>query len=114
MSLISIYIGGVLSLLLALFHTQYYKKFDWKVEYEKISPLNQKIFYTIHLALLLLFFLFGCISIIYAKELSQSNGLAFGINLLYSIFWLWRSFWQIIYFKRKKGKKMKEKMKLLS
>ena len=47
-SLISIYIGGILTLFMAMFHIRFYKSFNWKEEYEKISPVNRKIFYTIH------------------------------------------------------------------
>lgn len=104
--LVSIYFGGVLTLLIAIFHTQFYKMFNWKNDFEKITIINARIIYTIHLALLLLFFMIAAISIIYAKELSQSVGLAFGFNLLYSIFWMWRLIWQFVYFKREKGQKI--------
>ena len=109
MSLICIYIGGIMSLLGAIFHTQFYKQLGWEEEFQKVSPLNQRVFYTINVALYLLFFLFGSISIIYAEELSQCNGLAFGLVLLYSLFWLWRLVWQFTYFQsyfRKIGEKI--------
>ena len=48
----------------------------------------------------------AAISIIYAKELSQSAGLALGFNLIYSIFWMWRLIWQFVYFKREQGQKI--------
>ena len=105
-ALVSIYFGGVLTLLIAIFHTRFYKMFNWKNDFEKITIINARIIYTIHLALLLLFFMIAAISIIYAKELSQSVGLAFGFNLLYSIFWMWRLIWQFVYFKREKGQKI--------
>jgi len=100
-SLTSIYFGGVLTLLMAIFHTRFYKLFKWKAEYRNITDLNKKVFYTIHLALLLLFFAIGILSLIYAHELSRCIGISFGINLLISIFWLWRTIWQIVYFKGK-------------
>ena len=103
--LVSIYIGGALTLLLAIFHTRFYRMFNWKIDFEKITIINTRIIYTVHLALLLLFFMIGIISIVYAKELSQSIGLAFGFNSLFSIFWLWRFIWQFAYFKRGKGQK---------
>lgn len=106
MPLVSIYIGGALTLLLAVFHTRFYKMFNWNTDFEKISILNARIIYTVHLALLLLFFMIGIISIIHAKELSQSIGLAFGLNLLFSLFWLWRFIWQFVYFKREKKQKI--------
>ena len=104
-SKISIIIGGILSLFMALFHTQFYKLFNWKKEFEKISAINQKIFYTIHLALLLLFLVFSFISFAYTTELSQCKGLACGITFGYSLFWLWRTIWQMIYFRPPKNQK---------
>ena len=87
-------------------HTRFYKMFNWKTDFEKLSVANSRIFYTIHIALLLLFFIIGIISIIYAKELSNSTGLAAGLNCLLSIFWLWRFIWQFAYFKRREGQKL--------
>ncbi|MCK4662216.1 MAG: hypothetical protein KAT68_05085 [Bacteroidales bacterium] len=100
-SLISIYAGGILTLLMAIFHTRFYKLFKWKAEYSHVTEINKKIFYTIHLALLLVFFIFGFLSLIYAQELSKSTGISFGINLMISIFWFWRTIWQLLYFKGK-------------
>ena len=104
-SLISIYIGGSFSLLMAVFHTQFFKMFKWKIDYKKVSETNKKIFYTIHIALFLFFFGFSYISFVYTFELSNSIGIAFGINFIYSLFWLWRTIWQIIYFKPDKNSK---------
>jgi hypothetical protein len=104
--LISIYIGGVLSLLMAFFHTRFYKMFNWKTDFENLSLPNSRILYTIHIALLLIFVVIGVISIIYANELSQSAGLSVGLNCLLSIFWLWRFIWQLVYFKVEKGQKL--------
>ncbi|OGJ87976.1 MAG: hypothetical protein A2268_08590 [Candidatus Raymondbacteria bacterium RifOxyA12_full_50_37] len=104
--LTSIYIGGMLTLLMALFHTRFYTMFDWKTEFEKMTIKNVRIMFTVHRALLLLFFVIGAITILYAKELSQSAGLAFGMNSLLSAFWLWRFIWQCTYFKRNEGQKL--------
>jgi hypothetical protein len=95
---ISILIGGVLTLLLFLFHISFYKLFRWDQEFTKISVVNKKIIYTINLAITLLFLLFGVISLVYVKELARCEGLAFGICLAYALFWLWRLIWQITYF----------------
>lgn len=98
-SLVSIYAGGVLTLLMAVFHLRFPKIFKWGKDYGRITDLNKRIFYTIHLALLLIFVGIGIFSLLYAKELSQCKGISFGFNLMISIFWLWRTFWQILYFK---------------
>ena len=100
-SLTSIYAGGILTLLMAIFHTQFFKIFKWKAEYRNVTELNKKIFYTIHLALLLMFFIIGILSLFYAQELSKCIGISFGLNLMISFFWFWRTIWQILYFKGK-------------
>lgn len=98
-SKVCIITGGILSLLMVVFHTRFYKLFQWKEEFEKITLRNQRIFYTIHIALLLLFLVFALLSFIYTEELSQASGLALGITAGYSLFWLWRTIWQIVYFR---------------
>jgi hypothetical protein len=100
-SLISIYAGGILTIFMAIFHTRFYRLFRWKEEYEKLSAVNRKIFYTIHIFLLLIFLVIGILSLIYTKELSKCLGISLGFNLFISLFWLTRTVWQIIYFKGK-------------
>ncbi len=100
-STISIYAGGLLTLLMAIFHIRFPKIFKWGKDYGRITVANKKIFHTIHLALLLIFFIIGFLSVFYAHELSESKGISFGFNLMISIFWLWRTIWQIFYFKGK-------------
>ena len=100
-SLISIYAAGVLTILMAVFHTLFHRLFKWEAENRKLTAVNQKIFFTIHLALLLFFFGTGIFTLLYAHELSRSTGVSFGINLILALFWLWRTIWQIIYFKGK-------------
>ena len=105
LSLISIYIGGGLSLLMVVFHTQFSKIFHWKLDFKRVSDTNRRIVYTIHIALYLLFLGFSYVSFAYAVELSKSIGLAFGINLIYSLMWLWRTIWQVLYLKPDKKSK---------
>lgn len=104
-SLICIYSGGVLTLIMAILHTRYYKIFNWETEFKNISIVHARIFYTLHIALLLMFFIIGSVSIIYVDELSRSMGLANGINILLAAFWVWRLIWQFVYFKKQKGQK---------
>lgn len=105
-SLVSIYAAGILTLSIAVFHTRFYTMFKWKDALGKINARDSRVLYTIHLALLLLFFVIGALSLIYAGELSRSVGLAFGVNVLLSAFWTWRMVWQLTYFKSAKGRKM--------
>lgn len=97
--LISIYCGGLLSLFMAVFHTQFFKMFKWEDEFRRIRELNSNIFYTIHIALILLFSGFSFLSLLYARELSACTGIALGINIMLSLFWAWRTAWQIYYFR---------------
>ncbi len=110
-ALVSIYIGGFLTLVIALYHTQLYKKLNWAEAFEKIDSENAKIIYTINLALTILFFMIGFLSVFYARELSESNGFALGFCLVYSGFWIWRLVWQILWLN--KGKDRPETGKIL-
>lgn len=103
--LVSIYTGGILSLLMVIFHVQFPTIFKWKIDFRHASAANKKILYTMHAALFLLFSGYAFVSLVYTRELAASNGLALGINLSYALFWLWRTIWQIAYFKpEKKGR----------
>ena len=106
-SQICIIIGGLLSLFMAVLHSRFYRMFYWRREFKKVSLPNQRIIYTIHIALLLLFVVFALLSFVYSEELSQGKGLALGITGLYALFWLWRTIWQIAYFRPPKGSNRK-------
>ncbi|MFQ5640247.1 MAG: hypothetical protein ACE5IR_19885 [bacterium] len=95
---LGIVFGGILSLALAVFHCRFYKRFNWQAEFEKMSLVNSKIFYTLNIALILFFLIFAFMSFSHAEELSRGEGLAGVIVAAYSLFWLWRTVWQVIYF----------------
>jgi hypothetical protein len=98
LSKIAIISGGLLSFLLFLFHAKIYQLFGWQDQFSKVGIINGKIIYTINLALALLFLLFSIISFVYCNELAKCEGLAFGICLGITLFWLWRLIWQFVYF----------------
>jgi hypothetical protein len=98
LSKISVFIGGFLSLALFLFHAKLYTLFGWQGEFTKISMLNGKIIYTVNLALTLLFLFFSIMSFAYFNELARCDGLAFGVCLGLSLFWIWRLIWQFVCF----------------
>ena len=102
-----IYTGGILTLLMAIFHTRFYRLFLWGADFAKITDRNRRILYTIHIALLLLFFISGVISIAYARELAGAKGLARGILLGYAVFWFWRAVWQPVYFRPSRIKRFR-------
>jgi uncharacterized membrane protein len=94
---ISIYIGAILTLLVAFYHTRVYKKLEWAQEFYKMDETKIKAIYTVNTALAILFGIIGLISILYAGELSRPDGLAFGFCIAYSCFWIWRLVWQFTY-----------------
>ena len=53
----SVLLAGALTLLMAVFHCFFPRIFNWPKEYPRLSGSNKRIFFTIHLALLLLFFI---------------------------------------------------------
>jgi hypothetical protein len=105
---ICIIIGGILSLFMAVLHSRFYKMFYWRREFRKVSLPNQRILYTIHIALLLFFVVFAALSFVYVDELGQPQGLALGMTGLYALFWLWRIIWQVAYFRPPKGSDVKK------
>ena len=104
-SQIFIFTGGLLHLCMGIFHTRFYSMFGWKDVFGKIDKSQQRIFYTIHQALLLLFFLTGILSIIFSGELAKASGSVLPILIAFVLFWLWRGVWQLAYFKIPKSKR---------
>lgn len=102
-----IIVGGVLTLMMALFHIRFPIIFHWKQDFSKIGIPKARIHYTIHIALLLLFIGMGSLSIFYSEEMGKELGVGFGICIMIASFWLWRAIWQILYFKLPKGPKPK-------
>lgn len=99
----SVIFGGVLTFLMFFFHTRLYNMYGWQQDLSNLNQANQRILYTIHIALLLLFLAFSLVSLIFYRELSQPGGLAAGLLIAFSAFWVWRTIWQILYFKAPAG-----------
>jgi len=95
---ISIYVGGALTALMAVFHTRFYAIFGWKEEFSKIHLRNRRILTSVHVALILLFVALAALSFRYSEELARAQGLALGIDVALALFWLWRTIWQMAYF----------------
>jgi hypothetical protein len=106
LSKFSVYFGGILSLLMAIFHSRLSKLFNWENEFKNISKQNQLTFSTINYALVVIFLLLSFISFVYADELIQKQRLSIGILLTISIFLGWRTIWQLTYYRIPKGMKL--------
>lgn len=96
--------GGVLSGLMAVFHMRFYTLFGWTEEFDLLSVVSRKILYTIHLALLLVFFCFAAVSLTNSAEMSEAKGVSFGLCLVSALFWLWRTIWQCTYLAPRKDR----------
>ncbi len=117
LAVISVIIGGILTVAMGIFHCFFYRLFGWEEAFEKVGMPNKRIFYTIHIALLLLFFGIGIISILYSWDLAKGGGLENSLLVFLALFWLWRFLWQIFYFKasrRRVPKRMKVRAAVLT
>ncbi len=95
---IAIVTGGVLSLLVTIGHTRFYRVLGWREEFERMKPLNRQILYTIHVALYLLLLPGAFVSIRHPEQLARADGLGGALAFTYAAFWCWRLVWQIAYF----------------
>ncbi len=103
LSKISLMVGICLTILMIVFHISFPKLFKWKKDFQRITGTNKRIFFTIHIALFLFFIMIATLSIFHFNELVKCTGISFSFLLSLSIFWLWRTIWQVVYFKPEKG-----------
>lgn len=106
LSKLSLIVGSCLTIAMVIFHFFFPKLFKWEKDFQRITGTNKRIFFTINVALYLLFIIIALISLLHINELAQCTGIGFTFLLLISFFWLWRTIWQIVYFKPEKGSKL--------
>ena len=93
---IMIFLCGIYSLGFAIFHSQFWRLFDWKHDLAKLTPANQAIMQIANTRLIYLFLLVAAICFIFPQELaSTSLGKFFMIGM--SLFWLGRTFEQFVF-----------------
>jgi len=95
----AILFGGVLSATVGVGHCFFYRGFGWIEDFEKTRLLTARVLYTIHLFLIPLFLLFAWLSFVHTEELAGATALGRSLSTFYSLFWLVRGIWQVIYFK---------------
>lgn len=91
--------GGVLSALVGIGHCFFYRGFGWQEDFDKTKLLTAKVLYTIHLFLIPMFLFFSYASLVHTKELAGGSSLGIAMSTFYAVFWLFRGFWQIFYFR---------------
>ena len=82
-------------LLLAAAHIYFPKRFGWKEDLRRLSPLNRQIFVSHCLFIVLVLVLFGSLSIFCAESLVQPGPLARAVLSGLVFFWAVRLFVQL-------------------
>ncbi|MBC8336538.1 MAG: hypothetical protein H8E29_14850 [Anaerolineales bacterium] len=95
-------IGGIYSLVFAVFHLLFWQIFDWKNDLAKLSSINRAIMQVINLCLALVFVIFGMLSLRYRAQMLETE-LGRALTAMIAFFWFLRAIEQIIFFKLKKG-----------
>jgi hypothetical protein len=95
----SIVTGGILMLVVGVAHLFFHRIFTWRDAFARVRALDAKVFYTLHVALILLAAVLGFVSVRHSDELSRGAGLGGTITALLAAFWLWRLAWQVVYFR---------------
>ncbi len=91
--------GGIFSIVMSIFHTQFSRIFKWKISFKEKAIVNYKILYTINIALILFLFSSGIFSITFASRLAEKGSIELSILIFLSLFWIWRTIWETLYFK---------------
>jgi hypothetical protein len=95
----SIVVGGTLMLIVGIAHVFFYRLFAWRQVFARVRVLDAKVFYTLHVALMLLGLVLAYVSLRHSDELGRGAGLAGTLTALLAAFWLWRLVWQVVYFR---------------
>ncbi|MEP6647420.1 MAG: hypothetical protein ABJC12_10020 [Saprospiraceae bacterium] len=96
MDQIMIFLCGVFSLGFAIFHTQFWRLFNWKEDLEHLTAPNKAIMQISNMRLIYLFVFVALICFIFPKELlSTSLGTFFLAGM--SLFWLGRTIEQFVF-----------------
>jgi len=90
--------GGVFNIALIIFHSLFWRIFDWQNDLKTLSFINRNIMQVLNISLTFAFVIFAYISLFHTDELlSTETGLS--LLVLMSLFWFFRAIQQIIFFK---------------
>jgi hypothetical protein len=95
----SVIFGGVLTAIVGIGHCFFYRFFGWAEDFEKTRKFTARVIYTIHIFLIPVLLFFAYISLVHTNELIGGTLLGSSIAVFFSIFWLMRGLWQVIYFR---------------
>jgi len=95
---IMIFLCGVYCVGLAIFHTQFWRLFNWKNDLNQLQPANKAIIQIANLRLIYFFLFVAAICFIFPKELAETPLGHFFLAGM-SLFWLGRTIEQFIFLK---------------
>jgi hypothetical protein len=87
-------LAGALQIALALLHLAFPRRFEWKTELARLSPLNRKIFLVHTFYLCLVLALIGFLSLCAPSALLQPTRLARLVLAGFALFWAFRLLFQ--------------------
>ncbi len=90
-------------LIVGIAHVFFYRIFGWRQVFARLRVLDAKVFYTLHVALLLVILVLAYASLRHSDELSRGAGLAGTLTAVLAAFWLWRLAWQVVYFRPRRA-----------
>ena len=93
-------LGGLCNISLVVFHLMFWRLFDWQQDLRSLSWVNRAIMQVMNLSLILIFLIFGYLSLGYPRELLDSE-LGQRLLLLMALFWFARAMQQILFFQLK-------------
>jgi len=93
-----IFIGGIYNVFFALFHSGFWKLWDWDNELSKLTPLNSGIMQVLNVHIIYYLIFTAVICFAFPKELVSTRlgkGFLFGT----AMFWLLRTVLQFVFLK---------------
>ena len=94
-----IFLCGLHSVALAIFHISFWKLFNWKSDLKSLSYANRVIIQILNTRLIYFFLFVAFLCFAYPNELADTNlGKAFLVGI--SLFWLGRTVEQFIFLKK--------------
>ena len=95
-----IFLCGLYSLGFAVFHSQFWRLFDWKNDLAKLQPANKAIMQIANIRLIYFFVFVAAVCFIFPQELETTFfGKFFMIGM--SLFWLGRTIEQFVFLRIK-------------
>lgn len=95
---VMILLCGIYALCFAIFHSQFWKLFDWKNDLKLLTHTNRTILHISNICLIYFFLFVALICFIYPQELLTTSIGNFFLGGM-SVFWLIRTIQQFIFLK---------------